>query len=74
MRNDHLDWEKKYAQILKKSIELKLFDHYLSFEAITHLLESNLSFNIDEKEHKKILIIGIGRSDIIDVLIGSQML
>ena len=59
-------WEARYADELRKmmSAGFEEFDWYLPFEPIYTVLESI----IDTKKPHKVLVVGIGRSNIIDVL------
>lgn len=57
-------WETRYSQEFDKDIGFKLFDWYVPFSDIYLMVESVL----DPLKKQKILIIGVGRSNIIDTL------
>jgi SAM-dependent methyltransferase len=58
-------WDERYKVELAKLLKFELFDWYCSFDKILPEIESVIDFK--ETRHK-ILIIGVGRSNIIDVL------
>jgi len=57
-------WELRYQEEFKKMIGVEFFDWYASYEDVHQILESIVDLKIPHKT----LIIGLGRSNIIDVL------
>ena len=59
-------WEARYQLEFNKMVSFKLFDWYCPFSQIYPMVESV----IEPKVRQKILILGVGRSDIIETLYG----
>jgi hypothetical protein len=59
-----LYWELRYETEFKKMLEFQLFDWYIPFSLVYPAIESI----IETKITHKVLIIGVGRSEVIEVL------
>lgn len=57
-------WEVRYINEFKKMTKFDLFDWYVPFKQVLPILESV----VDMRKSHKVLIVGVGRSDIIDCL------
>lgn len=57
-------WEERYKLEQQKNFEFRLFDWYCRFDEVYPMIESV----IDPALPHKVLIIGVGRSNVIDVL------
>ncbi len=63
-------WEARYALEMTKLIKFKLFDWYVPFNLVYPMIESLIDASI---RNGKVLIIGVGRSNIIETLYGKQL-
>lgn len=61
-------WEVRYSQEIPKMMTFKLFDWYVSFGKVFSMVENVM----DKTLSPKVLVIGVGRSNIIDTLYGQN--
>lgn len=62
---DPMYWEVRYITEFAKALSFELFDWYVPFDLV---YEQVISAIDQEDDHQKVLIVGVGRSNIIDVL------
>ena len=61
-------WEERYQHELKKMLNFKLFDWYAPFDTLYPMVENVLDRTIVHK----VLVVGVGRSNVIESLYGKR--